>query len=298
MVGMVPDVGRWGAHGLACRTFAVLLPGVRWVNNSHADFLRFTNNPDRPPLFGYFTTVYVDMLKLDRPWGPDRKCGWNLHVKSGRFYRDYSTASGLSLPLQSLAEQHVSSELALLSHQSGPGRIGLDFWPVLQSPPGGGRDMHRGSNTISARYPESSWHQLNLQRCCEALVAPGPDGALPTVRYEVIREGIQECEARIAIERVLVDPALRSALGSDLAARCEKLLDERAKRLACGVHQCEYGKAGPGQPGWHPVRGGGKEGAADRERNWQEVFVKDWQKRREELFDCAGLVAERLRGGQ
>ena len=35
-----------------------------------------------------------------------------------------------------------------------------------------------------------------------------------------------------------------------------------------------------------------------RERNWQEVFVRDWPKRREELFACAGLVAERLRGGQ
>jgi len=47
----------------------------------------------------------------------------------------------------------------------------------------------------------------------------------------VFREGLQECEARIAIEEALSDPQLRVKLGSELAARCEKLLDERLRAM-------------------------------------------------------------------
>jgi hypothetical protein len=35
------------------------------------------------------------------------------------------------------------------------------------------------------------------------LTVPGPAGALPTVRYQMVREALQETEARIAIKQAL-----------------------------------------------------------------------------------------------
>jgi len=42
-----------------------------------------------------------------------------------------------------------------------------------------------------------------------AIAAPGPDGAVATVQYEMLREGVQECEAALAIRRQLRRPVKR-----------------------------------------------------------------------------------------
>jgi len=66
---------------------------------------------------------------------------------------------------------------------------------------------------------------------CENLVAPGPNGPLPTERFENLREGMQEMEARAFVEKAVIDPALRAKLGEDLAKKCQQVLDERHWRL-------------------------------------------------------------------
>jgi hypothetical protein len=316
MLGMTPDVGRWGNFESARKTFASVDSDLKWINNSHMDFPRYRDRANSP--FKYFTMVYAKLLPTERVWDRFRKCGWNMRVKCDRFYRDYSTPSRMSLAQQPLAEQRSIAEWALLSHQSGPGRIGLDFWPVLGRRPGRPRaGWTHTSDSISARYPESSWNQLNLQRCCEALLAPGPNGAIPTVRYEMVREGIQECEARIFVEKALVDPALRPRLDADLAKSCEKLLDERAKRIWCGTRQVDRYLGGDPRA-WrraalergrklneaHRALARGRTNRSkymkalwkDRDANWQKVIVREHDKQLEELFTAAARVAEKLPG--
>ncbi|MBM4041806.1 MAG: hypothetical protein FJ290_25185 [Planctomycetes bacterium] len=116
----------------------------------------------------------------------------------------------------------------MLANYSGLGRAGFDFWPVL------GKDSIRGgvkhSATVAARYPPC-WDQLNIDRATENLVAPGPAGPVPTERFENVREGMLEAEARVFIERALLDPAQRAKLGDELAGRLQKTLDERAWRI-------------------------------------------------------------------
>ncbi len=58
------------------------------------------------------------------------------------------------------------------------GRVGLDFW-----------DMSK-----NAKVSNISYHSQ-----IEAITCPGPEGALPTVRFEMARQGIQAAEARRAI---------------------------------------------------------------------------------------------------
>ena len=72
-------------------------------------------------------------------------------------------------------------EINLVGDQRGFGRIGADFWPVLDGPP---------RTSLIGRYPDSSW--LNLDRMTRYVLLPGPDGPVSSARFEMIREGIQE----------------------------------------------------------------------------------------------------------
>ncbi|MHC4915988.1 MAG: glycoside hydrolase domain-containing protein, partial [Planctomycetota bacterium] len=105
----------------------------------------------------------------------------------------------------------------------GVGRCGADFWSVLKA-----GENRRGS-TLFGRYPPTSWGQLNVILWCPALFAPGKDGAVATVRSEMLRENQQEIEARAFIEKALTDDGKRGKLGEELAGRAQALLDARTR---------------------------------------------------------------------
>jgi hypothetical protein len=137
--------------------------------------------------------------------------------------------------------------------------MGGDFWPVLKD----GRGNFRGR--LAARYPESAWGQLSLLNCTVALLAPGKKEPLSTVRAETIRAATQEVEARVFIERALVEEALRAKLGAELASRCRRALDNRIR----AAHYAGYFFTGSG-----------------------------YRERAELLYDLAGQVAEKTGRGK
>ncbi len=104
----------------------------------------------------------------------------------------------------------------------GFGRRGADFWPVLKNKRG------RVAPLIN-RYIESRWSALTMFAGTTHLLSPGRDGAIPTMRYETIRESLQDCHARIFIEEALLNPARKARVGADLARRCRELLDYRVR---------------------------------------------------------------------
>jgi hypothetical protein len=57
----------------------------------------------------------------------------------------------------------------------------------------------------------------------KAILAPGPDGAISTERFEMLREGTQLAEAILFIQRALNS----GVLSEDLAKRCNEYLDQR-----------------------------------------------------------------------
>ncbi|MFW6066572.1 MAG: glycoside hydrolase domain-containing protein, partial [Planctomycetota bacterium] len=73
-----------------------------------------------------------------------------------------------------------------LGRRGNVARIGLDFWRV-QRP--GGRHGRLFSSGICGSWLYKS-NPVNV-------IAPGPDGAVPTVRFQMLREGLQETELRI-----------------------------------------------------------------------------------------------------
>jgi hypothetical protein len=87
--------------------------------------------------------------------------------------------------------------------------LGLDFWM-----PGGDGGP---SNT-------SFFVHVN------ALTAPGPDGAIPTVRFQMLREAVQDAHVRRAVIRAYLK------LPEEQRQRYRDLLDEFTLRVAFGAH--------------------------------------------------------------
>ncbi|MGB2824930.1 MAG: glycoside hydrolase domain-containing protein [Phycisphaerae bacterium] len=143
----------------------------------------------------------------------------------------------------------------------GFGNVGLDYWDI------------DGGKSLLLKWHGNVWGNF-YRNGPRSLLAPGPDGPIGTVRLEMLREGMQECEARIVIEKALV----AKTISGDLAKRCLALLKERiGAREKDGRFNASHG-ANPETPDarlW---------GVAE---NWQELTCR--------LFDLAGEVAQAAR---
>ncbi|MBN2581723.1 MAG: hypothetical protein JXL80_01555 [Planctomycetes bacterium] len=171
----------------------------------------------------------------------------------------------------------VVPELNITGQQRGLGRVGADFWWAIKDK----RGNRRG--TVTERYPQSLWRNLDLKAC---LLAPGPDGAVATARYEHLREGLEECEARIAIEEALLEH--EAALGADLVARCRQLLKDRHR--AAWREDCK-------DEAFLAEKGFAKLQWYEQDRVCYEWFLTtNWQQRTEQLYALAGEVAHKLAG--
>ena len=189
-----------GIHKEIVAQFKEIFPEAKWHYGAH-------NRPHgwRKDFYGFSEYLYVPGLR--KPGGK-RRYGWQqrpLVVMSQRAMDGRQRPTNL----------RTMVERALLLGDSGPGRMCLDYWRVEGARSG----SHGGS--LYSRFPASSASQRtpHLKR----LALPGPAGALATVKVEAFREGLQEAEARIFIEKALV----AGRLDADLAARCQAVLDER-----------------------------------------------------------------------
>lgn len=113
------------------------------------------------------------------------------------------------------AQFRLFANAGVLGRSNGFCRQGIDKWPVV--------NPHRpDSEPRRMVHGTGGWGNLYRHKV-RALAAPGPDGALATVRFEMMREGLQETEARIYIERAIVDPAKREVIGDEI--------DQAARRI-------------------------------------------------------------------
>jgi hypothetical protein len=224
-------------------------PDAKWVVQAHGHTENFYGQPA-----GYLAEVW------NSPRPPDpadkRLYGWKNPFLRTAFPR-YDTFT-LLMTQCTLAQYRLASESASTSGIRGFGRVGADFWNVLEV-----RNKTYGAGlNIIARYPQSDWGQLYLGNSTPYLLAPGPRGPLATARFEMIRAGAQDLEARVFLEKALLDPDMRAALGTDLANRCQQLLDDRVRANLIG------------RAAW--------------------LFFAGAQERLEKLYELAGEVAGKL----
>ena len=286
MVGLAQSV-RWQA----AQDLKAVAPDAEWVAHSHlynTEFGRRHQRPGQP--VGYLAQV-GGMYSVF--WDPEDGrpfYGWRNPFRVVTYPRDDSGAGvgpclrvTSGLPVYRLAAEgsilsgrqdrypgkwgaRVESA-ALKSKKAFPGirgfgRLGADFWPVLKS--------KRGVYPLAGRYPGSDWGTLSLKHVVPYLLASGEDGAIATIRFEMLRESLQEAEARIFVQDALLDEAPRHKLGPALAAKLDKLTTERTRALR---YISEFYDGG----------------------NTTLLLPASWRDRSAELYEAAADVAGKLK---
>ncbi|MGA2618756.1 MAG: glycoside hydrolase domain-containing protein [Thermoguttaceae bacterium] len=296
----------WGYHadggnGPECAKECIadlklLVSEGRWVRLGHGWFS--SQRLDRAPNGNPYARVAL-VGNYAVLWDPEKDkpfYGWQNPYVVTAYPRDQNIGANL------LRHYRFCAELILLTGQRDPpagwglsdfagefgretflgmrgfGPFGGDFWPVL-----GG---HHGWHDIIARYndpgaghwdPRSSWSTVQLNAFQNSfIVGDGADGPVSSVQVEVLREGLQEADARVFVQNTLLDKKLAARLGPDLARRCKLLCDRRTWELR---YLCEY-----------TVMGYSKSAAPSH-------YILDssvWRQRSRELYDMAAEVAEAL----
>ncbi len=238
-----------------------LLPGVPWASHAHS----YRDEIHGVPV-AYTSAVWPPRF-ISYP-GTSRQ-GWKNPRLMVQFARDVTQFNPMTL-FRLIGEHNIGGD------QRGFGRFGADFWPVFKNRRG------EWTSRVFDRYPKANWRNLNIK---VALLGAGPLGPVSTARFEAIREGIEECEARIFIERALG----QRSLPDELAAKCRELISERNRATVMGLspHKGEgfldaasYGRI-------HDWQGSGNVGSY-----W--YLLSGWQERSGKLFDAAAEVASRL----
>ena len=256
--------------------FNEVAPDIPWVSHTHGLHNRiFEAGGAR---LGYYSTVFNVVFALDPDEG--RRYGWKEPELHAHMLRNWY----LDTDYFPLTTWRHMTELNVAGSQRGIGHMGADFWRVVK----GRRGARAGR--IYEKYPEGNWRSNDV---CTSLLAPAPDGPVATTRYEMLREGLQECEARVFIEQALTDEDLRRKLGDDLARRCQEALDERTRCMIRGISSLQltgyWRQLAPlathGSGGWW-----NKPGIAGNV--W--FISSGWQERTRKLFSLAGEVAGSL----
>jgi hypothetical protein len=285
MLGLLHDT--W-ATKQEVQLFQDITGGMPWAMQSHGGPAEGQLLYDLAPI-GYQAVVWDVRFSDDganehgRGKGIiDSFHGWNRKALWSQFDR-WSRESD---PCTRWRQQ---AEVCITGAQRGPGRLGAEYWKVIKD--------KKGKRTARAyeRYPESDWRNLVIP---EAIMAPGPGGAVATNQMEALREGVEECEALVVVEHALLDEGHKAKLGADLVNRCEQYLRARHMMLWLSLSNLQfyYGKPGS-KNGWETTC------FAQNWRSHPNVTGHNWflgsgyQQRTAELFALAGEVERAGSGG-
>ncbi|MFH1024803.1 MAG: glycoside hydrolase domain-containing protein [Planctomycetota bacterium] len=208
------------------------VPDARWVIHTHGrchDWMLYKIQP-----VGAQAEVWFSPGERDP--GIRRLYGWKNEHLYTTFPRVGSGAVDYIYNNAALGLYRASIEGIVISGIRGADRLGGEFWEV---------PVAEGKRSVSLLGfdPSTNWGALNVSNAVSHLLAPGKDGPVATIRLEAIRQGVQETEARIFLEKALVDPGKKANLGEDLAKCCQELLDERTRAILKAIAGGPYGDA-------------------------------------------------------
>ena len=229
LLGLPGDRGPKPSH---VAMFRRILPDVRWVRESHFDLRGYRyDSENRSAVVPVAYNSIVWRGQIDDPQ-KKRRYGWqhspgHLVTHFPRHFSGNVSLRGFPSPWTF----RLCMEGALACGRNGIGRVGGDFFSIpsrrFQGPDRRARYVRGGVRF--GRYPRSSVIQLNLQATTTDLFGPAPEGPVATIRLENILEGNQAAEARIFIEKALLDNG--HPLPAPLAERCQELLNVRTNVL-------------------------------------------------------------------
>ncbi len=122
----------------------------------------------------------------------------------------------------------------------------------------------------------NGWMRTGTRWNTGSIVETGPDGPIPTVRYQAVREGLQDTEARLVVERALAEDALPESLAEEARALLMEMMEVRYGGRTDEGYAFSGGHAGStlGRPG----------------HTWRMAEYPRWQEMLVELFALADRV--------
>ena len=203
-------------------------PGRKWNVISHSRGYGLPRHPE--PMPG-LTIAYHEV-----PWGPHLPeqlrdgllRGWNLtyaRVSLSRFAfggaggNQRATPLGYALVAEASIADYGRGEFR---PTVGFSRFKADFLAVPQSD-------SKGNVRLGGLLQMDGW--VNLMRNHPDLLVAGADGAIATVHFQHLIEGVQAVEARIAIEQVLADAARRDQVPSHQAEAARDVIRWRTSLI-------------------------------------------------------------------
>lgn len=125
-------------------------------------------------------------------------------------------------------------------YRAGFGQFGADFWPVK---------LKKDSKAFNLTYRYSGEGSAGYMM--KALLGQGAEKPCPTGRFQMLREGLQEAEARMFVTDALLDQP--DKLGADLARRCKEICDRQTRLHRYFTWSMNYGHLAP-QLHWKKTR--------------------------------------------
>jgi hypothetical protein len=121
--------------------------------------------------------------------------------------------------------------------QRGIGFIGADYWAVAKT------DNPNNFKTLANKYFPG--YVYSVEMAVWSVLAPGKEGPVQTVRSQMIREALQEAEARILVQDAIDDPAAQAKLGEDGLKLCRNACLDRTRffrycTMFWGPESCDY----------------------------------------------------------
>jgi hypothetical protein len=169
-------------------------PYARWTGFSHwsGDPGTIFNRTPTDPGGRFFATSGAEIGYKEEVYPPPLPAMFpnNAEIQKLQYLR--AGAHRFSIHQQSSVEAYRN-----LAWFSGTlCRLGMDYWPVDVRD---SRGRTRASGLLDPRGYRGPGEWRVYTQLPWALTAPGPDGPVPTARFQMVREAIQETEAWIAI---------------------------------------------------------------------------------------------------
>ena len=190
---------------------AATLPDLKWMVHAHG---RSTHFAGKPVMLDAQVWGVRPLVTSESRY---KRYGWKLSFFNTVFPRSGAGAMGAVSSTSPPNTLHALIEGYQIAGYSGVSRMGADFWPCVPTKRGGlGYVISRHSFKNRPGPPTLS---------NPALLYPGTKGPVATTRYALLCQGLQECEARIFMERAL----LAKKIDGGLAKRVQECLDDRVR---------------------------------------------------------------------
>lgn len=237
-----------GVNGKAWTDLKKLAPGLLHMNRSHITSERGRGEIGKSRLYN----AVVACSGAGALWDPDLDphfYGWRhkmdvitcpregtaMHVAG---MRDISLLSKFRLFPEATLLHGVGGQYGKRPeryYRAGFGQFGADFWPVAL-----GEDSGKSKKfNLTYRYSsENSAGYIMKEILGRGVVKPCPTG-----RFQMLREGLQEAEARMFVTDALLDQP--DKLGAELTKRCEEVCNRQTRLHRHFAVFANYGKLAP-----------------------------------------------------